>query len=674
MKFAVIMVITGIAAVVLLFALFRQLNGQIEFNTFETYGVDYLEPVQELFEAAITYHEVVLGESTQDPIAMEALFEEIEAVDAQLGPILNTPQSSVSDKVTEIHTLWQQLAQNNDRADYEAWVSAIVSIYQNEVANNSNLILDPDLDTYYLMNSYLFIIPSYVESLNELQMKLQDVQSSTLSLEEKVEIIALYQTVKDNVQKIESNFTTQVRHTADKSVFSSMEQVMVEIIAQSSSLLTLLEQQVIYNELAINDVAHFNTLIHGIIEEMHRYHYEHADILNHLIDLRIADYSQVKYMSIGALSILGLVALYFVIGFYISIRYAVHHLQRVANDVEQGALYTKADLRSKDEFAMVGQSFNNIIATFYSIIESNRRTIQQLMQNAEELLSHAKQTSNVTAQVTEHVQEFSSGMIKQVNVSNHSASSTEEMVRSIENIATAATQVTAASAENTKMSLQGNDLLQQVISQIQSIQQTIESAANTVHLLGERSQHINAIVHTIEDISAQTNLLALNASIEAARAGEHGKGFAVVAQEVRKLAEMSADSSQQIRILIHEVLGDTNEAVEAMNDGKQEVQQGIVVVQLANQAFNDILNSAENVTTQTAEINAAAQHLMAASTTITQSVEEMQQIAVNSSQKTNDLLTFTKEQMTAMEEISQTAQKLDFIARELEDGVRTFRL
>ena len=212
------------------------------------------------------------------------------------------------------------------------------------------------------------------------------------------------------------------------------------------------------------------------------------------------------------------------------------------------------------------------------------------------------------------------------------------------------------------------------MEQIESIQVMFDSVAQQVHLLGERSQNISAIVHTIEGISEQTNLLALNASIEAARAGEHGKGFSVVAQEVRKLAEMSAESSKQVSVLIHEIQHDTSEAVHAITHGTREVQEGIKFVNHAGQAFSEILTSTQNVTNQTLEINSAAQQLTDASAYITKAVGEMQEIAEHSATSTTNVLAFAEEQLSKMNEISQSAENLNKIAKELEDGVKVFIL
>ncbi|MER2108441.1 MAG: hypothetical protein ABS949_16050 [Solibacillus sp.] len=201
MKFLIIMAITAVAGAVLIFALFRQLNAQIEFNTFEMLGVEYLEPIQLVFEDAITYRDgLAMGDAELEQ-TIDANFEELYAVDAQLGPILNTAESSVSAKIAEIDATWQQVKASRELALYEQWIASIVSIYQNEVANNSNLILDPDLDTYYLMNSYLFLVPDFVQSLNELEIKIDSYKGRILSMQQKMELVALYEQLEGTIKK-----------------------------------------------------------------------------------------------------------------------------------------------------------------------------------------------------------------------------------------------------------------------------------------------------------------------------------------------------------------------------------------------------------------------------------------------------------------------------------------
>lgn len=674
MKFFIIMAITAVAGGVLIFSLFKQLNEQIEFNTFETLGIDYLEPLQLVFEDAIAYRAVfATGDATLEQ-AIEAHFEEVYAVDAQLGPILNTTESSISDKITEIEAAWQQVKVSKEQGDYEQWIASIVSIYQQEIANNSNLILDPDLDTYYLMNSYLFLIPNFTQSLNELQLKMDHYKGRILSMQQKIELVALYEQLEQIVSSMDSNFITQVKHTEDRAIFVQMGQQLEELATHSNRLLGQIERRLIFQagQIDAEMLRETESIVYDLQQGAHAYHLAHAATLDQLIAIRIADYKQVKYVSLSAMSVMGLLAFYFIIGFYLSIRSAVRHLQEVAQRVERGELTASAHLTSKDEFAVVAQSFNHIIQSFHNIITANHQTVQQLSTNSQQLLYHAGETSAVTHQVTENIELFSTGMQQQLLATNDSAMAVDEIVERIEEIASTTSAVSDASLENTTISRGGHALLQQVIGQISAIQQTFDHASTTIQALGERSQHINQIVRTMEEISEQTNLLALNASIEAARAGDHGKGFAVVAQEVRKLAELSSKSATQIRGLIYEVLEDTTMAVAAMEQGAKEVDQGMKVVHLAGNAFEEILASANNVTVQTTTIHESAQHLSNASRMITQKVTEMQAITTQSNEKTAELFHFAQQQLLAMQAITSTSEQLNKIAKQLEGDIAHF--
>ncbi|MEL3961311.1 HAMP domain-containing methyl-accepting chemotaxis protein [Lysinibacillus endophyticus] len=676
LKFLTIMSITAVACFVLVFALIRQLNAQIEFNSFEAYGVDYLEPMQLLLQDALAYRSVLeTGDSALEK-QIEEHFEAIHQVDEKLGPLLNTPESSVSEKIQQIEVNWSTLRQSKSLTNYENWVSSIISIYQNEVANNSNLILDPDLDTYYLMNSFLFLIPNYVQSLNNLYLTIEQYTDEVLTMEQKVEVISLYSVLHSTINQLQSNFETSTRHTADVSIFNEMKTMLDNISNESNLLLSTIEQRLSLQDSVIDEnmMKQFESTMISQFDKFDDYHHEHAKLLDFLINIRVDNYKQTKYLSLAALAVLGSIAFYFVIGFYISIRHAVNQIQVLAKRVEDGELKAEAYLDSKDEFAMVAQSFNNIITSFRTIIESNLQTIGQLSTNSKHLLSRASETSQITHAVTDNIQAFSNNMQQQLQATNDSIQAVEDIVEHIDSITQATYLVSDASHENTKTSMKGNELLQQMTGQIEAIQTTFHQAAKMITLLGERSNHINEITATMENISQQTNLLALNASIEAARAGEHGKGFAVVAEEVRKLAEQSNESANQIRILIHEVLGETSSAVHAMEMGTKEVEQGMAIVQLVSQAFEEILQSANNVSDQTKNIAQAVDQLSSASTVITEKVSEMQQTTMQSNEKTTELFAFAKDQLQAMESVSSTSQQLDDIAKELEKGVKQFEV
>ncbi|MGE5508070.1 MAG: methyl-accepting chemotaxis protein [Chitinophagales bacterium] len=139
-----------------------------------------------------------------------------------------------------------------------------------------------------------------------------------------------------------------------------------------------------------------------------------------------------------------------------------------------------------------------------------------------------------------------------------------------------------------------------------AVGRTVEGFSGTIRSLGERSQQIGQIVDLITGIADQTYLLALNAAIEGARAGEQGRGFAVVAEEVRKLAEQSAQAAQRIAELVKEIRDDTAQVVDAMDQENQQVTEGIGVVKEAGGAFRRLVDGISRLNDQTAKVTGAA--------------------------------------------------------------------
>lgn len=220
----------------------------------------------------------------------------------------------------------------------------------------------------------------------------------------------------------------------------------------------------------------------------------------------------------------------------------------------------------------------------------------------------------------------------------------------------------------------GGQTIELAIAQMGKIETTVNSSAQVVSKLGERSKEIGQIVATISGIAGQTNLLALNAAIEAARAGEQARGFTVVAEEVRKLAEQSQEATKKIAVLIGEIQGDTDNAVVAMNNGTREVKSGADVVDSAGIAFREIVNLVSEVSSQVREISAAMQQMAAGSQQIISSVNKIDELGKKSIGETQNVSAAAEEQLVAMEEIASSSQVLAKLADELQTSVAGFQV
>ncbi|MCG2576914.1 methyl-accepting chemotaxis protein [Dechloromonas sp. XY25] len=173
------------------------------------------------------------------------------------------------------------------------------------------------------------------------------------------------------------------------------------------------------------------------------------------------------------------------------------------------------------------------------------------------------------------------------------------------------------------MSADGEKLSEEACATILSLAETVKTSAAQVERLGQQSEEISRITGVIKDIADQTNLLALNAAIEAARAGETGRGFAVVADEVRKLAERTAKATEEIRHMIQGVQDETGKAVDSMRTGATQVENGVTLVQNAQNALREI-NSQMAVTMEMVnDISHSSKEQEQAMTIMAQSVEQV---------------------------------------------------
>jgi methyl-accepting chemotaxis protein len=248
----------------------------------------------------------------------------------------------------------------------------------------------------------------------------------------------------------------------------------------------------------------------------------------------------------------------------------------------------------------------------------------------------------------------------------------------------------------------GTSSAQQTAGKMARIKSAVSQASETVSALGAKSGQIGAIVETIDDIAEQTNLLALNAAIEAARAGEQGKGFAVVADEVRKLAERSSRATKEIGALIAEVQRETRAAVDAMQVGAAEVDDGARLAEASKAALNEIRCAAEARETAFARISDAhvairtavdeaessaaaiwstvtsakdaAGAMLESSRAVAEATDSIAAVAQENSASAEEVSAATEEMSAQAEEVMASAASLTELATRLEAVVALFRL
>ncbi|WP_168929092.1 methyl-accepting chemotaxis protein [Paenibacillus dokdonensis] len=352
----------------------------------------------------------------------------------------------------------------------------------------------------------------------------------------------------------------------------------------------------------------------------------------------------------------------------------IAHLTQLSIKVAEGDLSVEAPVKSKDEVGILSANFNTMIANIRHLIENVQQTSDKVTQSSKALAASADQTSRATEEITRSIQEVAQGSETQMQSAVESQVAMEEMTVGIQRIAEYSSRLSEHAQEVAKNAEAGNHVVRQSVEEMESIHSTVSDTVSILEELENRSQEIEKIVAIISNIAGQTNLLALNASIEAARVGEHGRGFAVVAQEVRKLAELSGESSEQISSMLNEIASYVSRASTAMNASMHQVAQGSESVQKAGEAFGEIVVSLQNVNEQVHEVSASAEQMSAGSEQIAASLDELARIGRNASGHSQSVAASSEEQMASMQEIAGSATMLQSMADDLEKEVRVFKL
>ena len=353
----------------------------------------------------------------------------------------------------------------------------------------------------------------------------------------------------------------------------------------------------------------------------------------------------------------------------------IQALELAANKIAGGDLsQSNLSIRSNDEIGRLAKSFEQMTLNIRSLIKQIAGNAEHLAAASEELTASADQSSQASNQVAISIQEVSNGTAEQMNAANDSVSIVTEMSAGIQQIADNASSVAGQTEAAAEKAVHGGAAVDKAVSQMNQIETTVNTSAQVVSKLGERSKEIGQIVDAISGIAGQTNLLALNAAIEAARAGEQGRGFAVVAEEVRKLAEQSEEAAKKISGLIGEIQIDTDKAVQAMQQGTQEVKTGAVVVNAAGTSFREIADLVTEVSDQVRQISKAIQEMAQGSQRIVESVNKIDNLSKKSAGETQNVSAATEEQLASMEEIATSSRALATLAQELQGAVAKFRI
>lgn len=318
-------------------------------------------------------------------------------------------------------------------------------------------------------------------------------------------------------------------------------------------------------------------------------------------------------------------------------------VERIENELD---FSLRVPASGRDELGRMASAFNRLLER----LQINLGTIARSAANVSAASASMSETSGQVARASEEQSSSAASM----------AASVEQLTVSIAHVGERAGETRQATTQAGEFAASGRSVVDQTVADINAISEVVRQASSRIQELGAQSDRITSVVAVIREVADQTNLLALNAAIEAARAGEQGRGFAVVADEVRKLAERTAKSTQEITAMIEAVRTGAKSAEEGMKLAVERVALGVERSGEVNQSIRRIGESSTHTVAMVNEISSAISEQASASTSIARQIERIAQMA--------------EECSAAASGSANSARELDKLAGEMSRIVAAYKL
>ncbi|OBW59526.1 chemotaxis protein [Solibacillus silvestris] len=391
-----------------------------------------------------------------------------------------------------------------------------------------------------------------------------------------------------------------------------------------------------------------------------------------------------------AKEIVPLIALIFIIifivaliGIYTYIRRALSPLQTLnkaaenlasGDIVESQATLDKLSFKTNNEVTAFAKNFQSSLVELSATFQILKERTDGLGEVVDLIETSTERVNTSNEKMVENIATIShSGTLQQVS-NNEVNAAMNEMAIGIQKLADTFNEIAEISSDMTSLVEDGAQSSGKVVDQIQGVEKSVENTAKLVREMGQNFHSIKEMVTVITNISDQTNLLALNAAIEAARAGEAGKGFAVVADEVKKLAEMSRSSAEEISDHLQNFSHITDRLLVEIDLTTTDVKEGTMAVGEIGQRLNQILNSVLNVNNRIQDDSAVVEQMSAGAEQILASTEEMSRLVNDTSDYAKHLALASDEQTLVVDDLTKAVEELDSHSQQVVLEMNKFKI
>ena len=688
-KFTLIGLVLLIPGALALRAYWTQQGAQIAFSAKERVGMVYLEPANELAVRLVDARSLAVRASGGDAAARAGLQQAVARV-SQASAAVERAEAETGAEL-ETTKLWDELKRTIATATrppygtrqeaYDAYRpavdGAIALVVQ--VANGSNLILDPDLDTYYLMDTLIAKLPAAADHAGRTAGLTRIVEADG-GMDQRVALASETALLEATLTALTTGLNTAFEKTARTSLRGELSPALKALETKTSTA----------NVAALEAEA--------------------TPRLDALLKVRIDKLTAARTKLGAIFAVMLVLALYLFLGFFTSVRTAV---ARLAGRLTSLTQHDTAALRSgleaiarrdltleiapvtepitdidRDELGHVARAVNAVrddtVASVHAYnatraalaeaIGNVARGAESVSGTSRDMAGASEQAGRSVSEIATAVADVARGAERQVHRTNSARETTDDVAVATKQGVADARETVAAAQRAREAAHSGGRAVNEVFAAMRAVEESSASAAETIRGLSAKSDDIGGIAATIAGIAEQTNLLALNAAIEAARAGDSGKGFAVVAEEVRRLAEDSERAAANIGTLIRDIQSATAATASVIEQAAERTAAGTAGVDGARDAFALIGTSVDDMGTRVEAIAAGIAVIAERMGRVEADMGEVTSVAEITSAASEQVTAVAQETSGAAQEMAGSAAALADTAGELSRLVAAFTL
>ena len=604
-KFAIIIGSLMIPVGILLYLLVAEKNIAITFAGQEITGNRYLRPLHLLLVNIPRYH-LSAGEAGEAGARerIDSALKELGSAEEELGEKLKTKE-----KYEALRTAWKGL--DGRAAKAEAYGAAFQSIQAliSQVGDTSNLILDPDLDSYYAMDATLLKLPAIEDILFQLIDHARDsLVAGQISPDAKTRFVVLLGQLRFTTSELKRGMGVAYLNNGAGNLKPKVGALLEETLAATDRVAESIEKQIISGAAASISRGDFESIAFAALDRSATLWQKTLDELDVLLKLRISGFQQKKYVTIGGVCVLMVISIIISVAVVRSISRRISLVVASLSEVASGNLGVSVRDSGRDEVGELCRALNGTVSSLRGLVELTAGSSREVAQ----VVSRLEEGALLTA----------SQLGKQSVQASQAATAVEEMSQTIDEIAVGTRNVSEHSAQAITAARSGRSATSDTTGAIRRLHDATNGLSAMILKLNGSAAEIGEIVSVIEDIADQTNLLALNAAIEAARAGEMGRGFAVVADEVRALAEKTVKATSEISRRIVAVQADATTTARTMEGASGEVSAASEYIRRLEEVFGRIDETVQSVNDQITHIATAINQQSAVSQDVARSIEE----------------------------------------------------